>query len=246
MSSAYGTAPKYSTSPRVDLELKKLLPICGQLKSGSEYKIFRVTRDKKNTPDPSAESGLFAEYPESIFLANKPSLTALLSNFLDDVIEEGNTYPQLDKIGINGFYDYYLSHDAFIFLKASSKLDECIRLETYDDYSFWESHVLGMFYIKPNFPGRACHICNGGFIVTPNSRNLGVAKQMGAAFIKIAPKLGYKASLFNLVFETNKASLKVWRDLGFKETGRIPKAGNLKSHKEYVDAINFYYDFESM
>lgn len=25
--------------------------------------------------------------------------------------------------------------------------------------------VAGCFYVKPNFPGRCSHVCNGGFIV---------------------------------------------------------------------------------
>ena len=44
-------------------------------------------------------------------------------------------------------------------------------------------------------------------------RNNGVGKAMARAFIKIAPALGYKASVFNLVFETNIGSIKIWRDL---------------------------------
>ena len=56
---------------------------------------------------------------------------------------------------------------------------------------------------------------------------------MGKSFLKLAPVLGYRAAMFNLVFDTNKPSLHLWRSLGFKEIGLVPKAG-LLSHGEYV------------
>ncbi|PVU84492.1 hypothetical protein BB560_002588 [Smittium megazygosporum] len=235
MSGPYGTTAKYTSSPEVDAKLELVLPISGTLKDGSGFKIYRVTRKEKHEANDSKPA-------VSIFLSNKPNLTKLLSKLLDDVIETGNEYPQLSVIGIDGFMDYFLSHDAFVLVSSSPEIDSSIKNTSLDSAAFWESNVKGMFYIKPNFPGRSSHICNGGFITSPKYRGCGVAKQMGTAFIKIAPILGYKASLFNLVFATNEASLKVWRDLGFKESGRIPKAGFLKDYG-YVDAINFFYDF---
>ncbi len=61
--------------------------------------------------------------------------------------------------------------------------------------------------------------------------------------------------MFNLVFENNIPSVRLWRSLGFKEIGRIPNAGYLIKKKEttaqkndeveeeFVDAIMFYYNF---
>lgn len=59
--------------------------------------------------------------------------------------------------------------------------------------------VWGAFYIKPNFPGRCSHVCNGGFITDPRRRRRGVARLMGHAFLRFAKDLGYRASYFNLV-----------------------------------------------
>ena len=50
-------------------------------------------------------------------------------------------------------------------------------------------------------------------MVPKKYRNNGVGKAMARAFVKIAPALGYKASVFNLVFENNIGSIKIWRDL---------------------------------
>lgn len=55
---------------------------------------------------------------------------------------------------------------------------------------------------------------------------------------------GYTYSVFNLVYETNTPSIRIWDSLGFKRIGRIKGAGNLRSHSSssspattYVDAI---------
>lgn len=49
---------------------------------------------------------------------------------------------------------------------------------------------------------------------------------------------GYTYSVFNLVYETNVASCRIWDALGFKRIGRIKGCGNLRSHPdELVDAI---------
>lgn len=44
--------------------------------------------------------------------------------------------------------------------------------------------------------------------------------------------------MFNLVYETNIASCRIWDALGFKRIGRIPGCGNLRSYPgQFIDAI---------
>ena len=51
---------------------------------------------------------------------------------------------------------------------------------------------------------------------------------------------GYTYSVFNLVYETNVASCRIWDALGFKRIGRIPACGNLRSSpNELVEAIMY-------
>jgi len=48
----------------------------------------------------------------------------------------------------------------------------------------------------------------------------------------------YTYSVFNLVYETNVASCRIWDALGFKRIGRVKGCGNLRSHpNELIDAI---------
>lgn len=56
---------------------------------------------------------------------------------------------------------------------------------------------------------------------------------------------GYTYSVFNLVYETNTASTKIWDSLGFKRIGRVPGCGNLKSFPEPVDAIIYGRDLKA-
>ncbi|XP_077865115.1 uncharacterized protein LOC144351280 [Saccoglossus kowalevskii] len=146
---------------------------------------------------------------------------------LKDIVDDGQSYPQETMETIQEFKDYYLSHDAFVVRQAQT------------------AEVLGAFYIKPNFPGRCSHLSNAGFIVKPSARRKGIARFMAQNYLYMARDLGYKASMFNLVFVNNEGSLKLWRDLGFVEIGRIPNAGNLKG-VGFTDAVQFYYDFATL
>jgi len=152
-----------------------------------------------------------------------------LHGMLNEEIQNGNTYPQEHQLNLEEWRNYFLTAAAFVALSDNGDT------------------VYGTFYIKPNFPGRCSHICNGGFITHKAHRGKGVGIIMANSFLSLAPLLGYRASMFNLVFENNVASVKLWRKLQFVEIGRVPKAGRLKKQdseeEEFVDAIMFYKDF---
>ncbi|KAL3861228.1 hypothetical protein ACJMK2_007277 [Sinanodonta woodiana] len=152
------------------------------------------------------------------------------ANFHDiikSIINEGDRFSPEDMTDVEDFRSYYLSNDAFICTNKTTR------------------ELLGGFYVKPKFAGRCSHICSAGFAVKESARSNGVGSFLAQNYVYIARDLGYKASYFNVVFETNEASVRLWRKLGFKEIGRIPKAGNLKG-LGYTDALQFYYDFETL
>ena len=82
---------------------------------------------------------------------------------------------------------WFQSFGAIMLLGEVKGKDELWVLEQKGD--FWESVCLGTFYIKPNYPGRSSHVCNGGFIVTDAARNRGVGRLMGEGYLEWAPKL---------------------------------------------------------
>jgi GNAT superfamily N-acetyltransferase len=148
---------------------------------------------------------------------------AVCREMLNHEIDQGNSYPQEHRMDDAQFKAYFLSHDAFVVRQSHG-----VR------------SIVGMFYIKPNFPGRCSHICNGGFVTAAQFRRQGVARLMGVQYQRLAKDLGYTASFFNLVFVCNVASVELWKSLGFVATGRVPHAGRLKGHEELVDALQFY------
>ncbi|GAA5952903.1 hypothetical protein JCM21900_004259 [Sporobolomyces salmonicolor] len=186
-------------------------------------------------------------------------LIEYLASVFNDVVEEGRTYPQREKLSFDDFAAYFFGSDCFVGLldiapaelgDASSGVDReaGYSIESVRAGRDWRECVLGMYYVKPNYPGRSSHNCNGGFVVPNHHRGLRIGSTLGRSYLHFAPLLGYRGSVFNLVYVSNEASVRIWDALGFKRVGLIPKAGCLKSRMEggedeYVDAIVFHYDF---
>ncbi|KAJ9628882.1 Protein spt10 [Taxawa tesnikishii (nom. ined.)] len=185
------------------------------------------------------------------------TLLTYLCSVLNREIEKGDTYPMVDGLPLESFGPYWFANFGAVMLLGDIKeVEDVWQMER--DAKDWSKECLGTFYIKPNYPGRSSHVCNGGFLVTDVSRNRGVGRLMGEGYIEWAPKLvsqslsstvpetltrylqGYTYSVFNLVYETNVVSLRIWDALGFKRIGRVPGCGNLKSSPDaLVDAIIF-------
>jgi len=108
--------------------------------------------------------------------------------------------------------------------------------------------LIELYYMQPNYPGRSSHLCNGGFVVPPDYRGLGLGGIAAISFLYYAPRCGYRGSVFNLVYANNEASVRIWERLGFYRVGRIPQAGLLKTAdgkgEEFVDAWVIHGDFE--
>jgi len=81
------------------------------------------------------------------------------------------------------------------------------------------------------------------FLVPKAVRGQGSGHYLGQAFLQFAPELGYKSSVFNLVFASNTASIRLWEKLGFERVGIVRGAGRLKGHKDLVDAYIYGYQF---
>src|SRR5579862_3545145 len=61
-----------------------------------------------------------------------------------------------------------------------------------------DGQLAGAYYLKPNFPGRAAHIANAGYVVSASFRGLGVGRALVEDSIWRAPLLGFDAIVFNL------------------------------------------------
>lgn len=83
--------------------------------------------------------------------------------------------------------------------------------------------VVGAYYVKPNFPGRAGHIANAGYVVEGDWRGRGVGRALVEDSLVQARRAGFDAIQFNLVFESNPARA-LYEELGFQVVGRVPAA----------------------
>jgi GNAT superfamily N-acetyltransferase len=177
--------------------------------------------------------------PFSSPLQVPPRLIAYLAQMLNREIEKGDTYPMMEPLPEDTFGPYWFANFGAVMVMGDlQSVEEVSEME--ERGVDWAKECLGSFYVKPNYPGRSSHVCNGGFLVTDAARNRGVGRLMGEGYLEWAPKLGYTYSVFNLVYETNVASLRIWDALGFKRIGRVKDCGNLKSYPDqYIDAIIF-------
>lgn len=149
----------------------------------------------------------------------------VVRTLLNDRIEEGESWPFEKPLCEEAFRNYFFAHTALV-----ARTDE--------------GEIIGAFYCKPNFPGRCSHFCNGGFLTHPDHRRRGVAQFMVVTYLRVAKDLGFRASLFNLVFASNVASVKLWEKLGFTRLATLPKVATLNSGE--TDAYQYYYDLDSL
>ncbi|KAF8070748.1 hypothetical protein FPV67DRAFT_1488598 [Lyophyllum atratum] len=169
-------------------------------------------------------------------------------------VQDGLTYPQEGEMDRSTFDGYFFSADVFVGIIGDTAPINRREGEVADpDIEVarggrpWDQCVAGFYYIKPNYPGRSSHICNAGFVVSPTHRGKGYGSVLAKSYVHYAPKLGFQASVFNLVYVNNFASIKLWERLDFIKAGLIPRAGRLKRKdgqgEEYVDAFVFYKSF---
>ena len=75
---------------------------------------------------------------------------------LNSEIENGNSWPFTEQLSKEDFLSYFVAYDAFtVRLKEKAESLNTANIQM-------ENNICGIFYVKPNFPGRCNHICNGG------------------------------------------------------------------------------------
>ena len=126
------------------------------------------------------------------------------------IVEEGTSYP----------HDHFPDQDAFMDYWFRGKS----TVAAYVPDRAGAVGMVGAFYLKANWPGRARQVANAGFIVAPDRRNRGLGWLLGATMLAYAKQLGYRSVIFNLVFSENVAARRLWEKLGFKELGVVPGA----------------------
>ncbi|WP_222937572.1 GNAT family N-acetyltransferase [Spartinivicinus ruber] len=140
------------------------------------------------------------------------------------------------------FHQVITDQETYAFDSTMSKQQAydvwCLQpLET--SFAIEAETILGSYYLKPNGAGPSSHVCNCGYIVTPQARGKGVAKQLCLHSQERALELGFKAMQFNAVVSTNEVAVKLWEKLGFNIVGTVPKA-YLHKRFGFVDTYIMY------
>jgi RimJ/RimL family protein N-acetyltransferase len=138
------------------------------------------------------------------------------------IVDEGNSYPHDRFPEQDDFMDYWFRGKSTVVAYVPDRAGAV--------------GMVGAFYLKPNWPGRAGHVANAGFIVAPDWRNKGLGQLLGTTMLAHAKQLGYRGVIFNLVFSENVVARRLWDKLGFKELGAIPGAVR-KNDGTYQDAM---------
>jgi RimJ/RimL family protein N-acetyltransferase len=159
--------------------------------------------------------------PVQLVLADNQDIEPLRSLYRV-IVEEGTSYPHDHFPDQDNFMDYWFrgksTGAAFVPDGAGA------------------AGMVGAFYLKANWPGRARQVANAGFIVAPEWRNKGMGWLLGATMLTYAKQLGYRGVIFNLVFSENLVARHLWEKLGFRELGLIPGAVR-KNDGAYQDAV---------
>ncbi len=121
------------------------------------------------------------------------------------IVAAGEGFPQSPPVTRREFDEYFVDHSSAV----------CVAR--------FGGYLIGAYYVKPNFVGRASHIANAGYFVLTPYRGTGVGRMLVQHSLGEARRQGFDAMMFNLVFETNPAR-SLYRRLGFEEIGRIPGA----------------------
>jgi len=160
--------------------------------------------------------------------ASDDSIVAAMHALMNyELVVRGDSYPfPPEPLTRAQFLAYYCAFDTFALVLERPADAAATAPGGYD----FGRELVGCFYVKPNYPYRSAHVCNAGFMVVPSlQRGLGAGELMARAFVVLAEELGYRHSMFNLVYDTNAGSIRLWDKLGFRRVSTIPGGGRLKA-----------------
>lgn len=107
----------------------------------------------------------------------------------------------------------------------------------------WERQCLGIFNLKPAYPGRSSHVVTGTFLVNAGIRGKGIGKTLVDCFLNWAPQLGFTSCYFPLVYGTNVGIRRIFESSNFRRIGKLPESGILKGVDSPVDSFIYGKEF---
>lgn len=140
----------------------------------------------------------------------------------NDVVKDGNAFPQIDGLSKNNADNFFKSQ-SYTGIAKDSKNGE----------------VLGLYILHPNNIGRCGHIANASFAVDKSKRGLHVGEMLVKDCLEKAKELGFKILQFNAVVASNIHAQHLYERIGFTKLGRIPEG--FKNKDGIYEDIFIYY-----
>ena len=100
-----------------------------------------------------------------------------------------------------------------------------------------------MYKIVANQRDLGSHVANASFMVDPGCGGRGIGRAMGVHALEVARAMGFAAMQFNFVVSTNEAAVALWKSLGFRIVGTLPRVFR---HRDLglVDAYVMYRELD--
>jgi L-amino acid N-acyltransferase YncA/8-oxo-dGTP pyrophosphatase MutT (NUDIX family) len=146
------------------------------------------------------------------------------------------------------FQKVVAGRDTYVFLPDTPR-DEAVAYwldaNTVARVAELDGRVVGMYKLVENNRGLGAHVANASFMVDPSASGRGVGYAMGADCLREARGQGYEAMQFNFVVSTNTRAVELWKRLGFRVVGTLPRVfrhGTLG----LVDALVMYRELDDI
>lgn len=149
------------------------------------------------------------------FKAYEKNEIEMLKDIWNDILIDGNAFPG-DKLYETSEFENMLNEQSAV---------TCILVD---------NRIAGYYILHPNNIGRCSHVANASFAISKEFRGKKLAEPLVRKSIDQAKELGFKGMQFNAVLIGNTAAIHVYKKLGFKIVGTIPKGYRLKNN-EYSD-----------
>ena len=157
-----------------------------------------------------------------VFIEYKEEYANEALTIWNEIVEQGDAFPQDTAMGLE---------ESIAFFNSQSKTVLALDKD--------ENKILGLYILHPNNVGRCGHICNASYAVTNKARGLGIGRKLVEDCIIRAKALGFRILQFNAVVANNIPALNLYKSLGFKQLGIIPK-GFKNKNGDYDDIIPHY------
>ena len=149
--------------------------------------------------------------------ADIPAMTAIWNQ----VVEEGNAFPQLETLRPDEAEKFFAS-------------------QSFCGVAEGQDGIAGMYILHPNNVGRCGHICNASYAVEREARGLHIGEKLVSDCLRQGRAHGFRILQFNAVVASNTHARHLYERLGFQPLGVIPGGFRMKDG-HYEDIYPYYH-----